>query len=129
MRDQGIAITIAGTEGCQILPELDCQPTDPVIVKKRYSAFFGTNLEDLLTSIKPNCIVIAGVNTHACVRTAAIDAYQRDYRVVIAAECVASYDEEYHQVTLRYLSGIARVLNKTELSELAKMSPDESAEV
>jgi len=129
MRDQGIAMTIAGTQGCQILPELDCHATDPVIVKKRYSAFFGTNLDDLLTSMKPGCVVLAGINTHACVRTTAIDAYQRDYRVVVAAECVASYDEEHHQVTLRYLRGMAQALNNAELFEVAMRPQVEEREV
>jgi isochorismate hydrolase len=49
-------------------------------------------------------VVLAGVNTHACVRTTAIDAYQRDLDVAIALDCTASYDEEHHDVTLRYCS-------------------------
>jgi isochorismate hydrolase len=41
----------------------------------------------------------------------AIDAYQRDYDVIVAGDCVASSDPEHHDVTLRYLEGnIARVL-------------------
>ena len=119
MRDQGIAVTIAGTPGCQILHELDVHVADPVIVKKRYSPFFGTHLDDVLASLKPDFLVLAGINTHACVRTAAIDAYQRDYRVVIAADCVASYDEEHHRVTLRYLKGKTQVLNNAEIFEAA----------
>lgn len=119
MRDEGIFITIAGTAGCQLLPELDYQASDPVVVKKRYSAFFGTNLDDLLSELRPERLVLAGVNTHACVRMAAIDAYQRDYRVIVAAECVASYDEEYHRVSLRYLEVMTQVLKNAELLELA----------
>jgi maleamate amidohydrolase len=57
-------------------------------------------------------LVLAGVNTHACVRTTAIDAYQRDYDVVIIRDCVASYDPEHHDVSLRYMDGkIARVVS------------------
>jgi nicotinamidase-related amidase len=119
MRDQGTNITIAGTDGCQILSELDYQVGDPVIVKKRYSAFFETNLDNLLTLLKPDSVVVAGVNTHACVRMTAIDAYQRDYRVVIAAEAVGSYDEEHHQITLRYLRRLAEVQTHLELFETA----------
>lgn len=40
----------------------------------------------------------------------AIDAYQRDYEVILGADCVASSDPEHHDVTIRYLDGnIARV--------------------
>jgi maleamate amidohydrolase len=87
-----------------------------VLVKKRYSAFYGTDLDARLSKSRPEVLVIVGVNTHACVRTTAIDAYQRDYDVIVAGECVASCDPEHHDVTLRYLDGnIARVLPTAEV--------------
>jgi nicotinamidase-related amidase len=111
MRKNNLRVTIAGTEGCQILPELDHRPTDKTIVKKRYSAFFGTELDETLRLLEPDLLVIAGINTHACVRTTVIDAYQRDYEVVLATECIASYDEAHHEITKHYLDGaIARLL-------------------
>lgn len=111
MRDHGIRATIEGTEGARLLAELDRHADDPEIVKKRYSAFFETPLDAMLRDLDVETLILAGVNTHACVRMAAIDAYQRDLRVVIVRECVASYDAEYHAVSLRYLesSGIAQV--------------------
>ena len=105
MRANEVSITIAGTAGCDLLRELDYSSADTMIVKKRYSAFFGTDLDAVLSKIQPDMLVIAGVNTHACVRMTAIDAYQRDYDVIVAAECVASSDIEHHDVTLRYLHG------------------------
>jgi nicotinamidase-related amidase len=98
------------------LPELNQAPGDLEIVKKRYSAFFGTFLDAVLKSEGVTRCVIAGVNTHACVRMTAIDAYQRDYDVVIASDCVDSWDAEHHEVTLRYLEGkIARLMTNDEL--------------
>lgn len=111
MRRRRRRVTITGTKGSEILSELERSETDPVIVKKRYSAFFGTPLEAMLADWQPRTIVATGVNTHACVRTTVIDAYQRDYDVVVAAEAVASYDRAHHDVTRRYLDGgIARFL-------------------
>ena len=116
MKLKHISITIRGTPGCQIVPELPVASSDPVIVKKRYSAFLGTNLEELLAAFKPDTIIIAGINTHACVRMTAIDAYQRDWPVVIASDCVSSWDDEHHAVTLRYLEReIARVMSNEEI--------------
>jgi nicotinamidase-related amidase len=116
MRASKTSITIAGTTGSQILPELERLPADHVIVKKRYSAFFGTDLDPRLSAIRPDVLVLAGVNTHACVRMTAIDAYQRDYNVIVAADAVASSDPEHHDVTLRYLDGrIARILPTTDV--------------
>ena len=48
---KGTRLVIAGTPGAALLAELENRPTDPVILKKRYSAFFGTNLEQLLDSL------------------------------------------------------------------------------
>jgi nicotinamidase-related amidase len=124
MRAKKASITIAGTKGCELLFELDCLPVDSVIVKKRYSAFFGTDLDAQLLKIRPDFVVVAGVNTHACVRMTAVDAYQRDYEVIVAADCVASNDPEHHDVTLRYLDGkIGRVLPAAEILRLIKAPP------
>jgi maleamate amidohydrolase len=96
-----------------------------VIVKKRYSAFFASDLDTKLSNHRPDVLVIAGVNTHACVRMTAIDAYQRDYDVIVVAECVASSDPEHHDVTLRYLDGnIARVLPIADVLGLLKAPPN-----
>ena len=119
MRKEDTRITIAGTEGAQILPELDVERADCVIVKHRYSAFFRTTLDDVLSTMKPDVLVVGGVNTHACVRATVIDAYQRDYEIAVASECTASYDDEHHDVTRRYLERrIARFLSNAEIHEM-----------
>jgi nicotinamidase-related amidase len=116
MRREGLRVTRAGTEGAMLLAELDRASGDLELIKKRYSAFFGTELDSLLTQIQANPIVLAGINTHACIRMTVIDAYQRDLEVIIASDCVRSYDEEHHRVTLEYLDGkIARVLSNAEI--------------
>jgi nicotinamidase-related amidase len=103
MRAKGIRITIKGTPGCEILPELAIDPSDTVIVKKRYSAFYGTALDETVARIAPDALIIAGINTHACIRTTAIDAYQRDWPVILAADCIDSYDRKHHEISLRYM--------------------------
>jgi nicotinamidase-related amidase len=118
-RRENHRVTIAGTDGCELLPELECHASDMVLVKKRYSAFFGTNLDEILAATRPGNLVLAGINTHACVRTTAIDAYQRDYEVIVASDCVASYDAEHHEVTKRYLdAGIARFVPSAEIAKM-----------
>jgi nicotinamidase-related amidase len=119
MRKHNLRVTMAGTDGCEILPELDHRADDKTIVKKRYSAFFGTDLEEMLKNLHPDLLVVAGTNTHACVRTTVIDAYQRDYEVVVATECIASYDETHHEITKRYLAGaIAQLLPNSEIIKM-----------
>lgn len=105
MRDKRVAIAIEGTRGAQLHAGLDWHPKDATIIKKRYSAFFKTELEELLAEFGVGELVLGGVNTHACIRMAAIDAYQRDFRVVLAEECIGSYDEEHARVSLDYMNG------------------------
>jgi nicotinamidase-related amidase len=116
MKAKGIHITIKGTAGCEIIPELNLAGSDTVIVKKRYSAFFGTGLDETLAALRPDAIIFAGINTHACIRTTAIDAYQRDWPVVLALDCIDSYDREHHEVSLRYMKDkLAMVLTNREI--------------
>jgi maleamate amidohydrolase len=118
-RRNNIRQNIKGTEGCQIIDELSPSAGDFRIVKKRYSAFFRTGLEEILKDLGVDTVLLAGINTHACIRIAAIDAYQRDYDVILASDCIASYDEEFHRETLRYLTGyIAKALSNDEIKEI-----------
>jgi maleamate amidohydrolase len=117
MQAKRISITIKGTPGCEIAPQLPVAEDERVIVKKRYSAFFRTELEDVLAELRPDTLILAGINTHACIRTTAIDAYQRDWPVIIASDCVGSWDEEHHAITLRYLQReIARTMSNQEIN-------------
>ena len=63
-------------------------------------------------------ITIQGTDStrHACVRMTAIDAYQRDWEVIVAADCVDSYDQEHHEISLRYMNGkIASVMSNDQI--------------
>jgi nicotinamidase-related amidase len=118
MRDKRISIVIEGTRGAEIDNRLDRRPEDPVLVKKRYSAFFGTDLDAVLSARGVGEVTLAGVNTHACVRTTAIDAYQRDLRVILATECLASHDPAHAEISLRYMDGkIGRAMGNAEIIE------------
>ena len=118
MKRENIRMFIKGTTGPLILDELVRNDSDLEVVKKRYSMFYGTYLESLLQDLETDSLILAGVNTHACIRTAAIDAYQRDFQVTIVRECVASKDVEHHKITLDYLDGgIATLVTLGELSK------------
>ena len=125
MKKENIHITVTGTLGCQILSELDRLETELEVVKKRYSAFFQTDLHQHLKEIGTTELLLAGINTHACIRMAAIDAYQRDYDVIVPIECVASYDREHHDVTLSYIDcHIAKVVKLDDVWNESVLSKD-----
>ena len=123
MKIRQIYKTIKGTAGSQILSQLEVMPSDPVIVKKRYSAFFGTGLEELLQRLQSDSLILAGINTHACIRTTAIDAYQRDWPVILASDCIDSYDREHHDITLKYMKDkMGKVLTNDDIGALLNVS-------
>lgn len=67
-------------------------------------------------------LVLCGINTHACIRMTAIDAYQRDLRVVLAEECIDSYDAEHGRVSLVYMNGkIAKVATVPEIIQALRL--------
>ncbi len=119
VRRKNIRIVIAGTPGAAILPELDVRPSDIQVIKKRYSAFFGTDLDRTLQRLHLESLIVAGINTHACVRTTVIDAYQRDYNVILAQGGIDSHDKEHHDISWRYMDGkLARSMSNTEIGSL-----------
>ncbi len=105
VRRKVIPIVIAGTPGAQLLPELDRGSHDTVLIKKRYSAFFGTSLQSQLQALACSQLIVCGINTHACVRTTVVDAYQLDYQVILADSCIDSHDAEHHAISWRYMQG------------------------
>jgi nicotinamidase-related amidase len=125
MKRENIRMFIKGTPGSRILDELVRDDSDIEIVKKRYSMFYGTGLESLLQELDADPLILAGVNTHACIRTAAIDAYQRDFQVIVVRDCVASKDLEHHEITLDYLDG--GITSVVRLGELRKQFGAEDA--
>jgi maleamate amidohydrolase len=58
-------------------------PNEVTLPKRRYSAFYGTDLDMLLREQHVDRLVIAGVKTNVCVRATVQDAFAAGYRVVV----------------------------------------------
>ena len=102
-RHHNKSVTIQGSVGAQLLSEFIPQADDHHIIKKRFSAFYQTQLEELLAHLEVDTLIITGVNTMTCVRVTAIDAYQRDFPVILALDCVDAHDNEQHDNSIKYL--------------------------
>lgn len=105
---------LEGNSGSELIPKLNRKPNDYEIIKKRYSTFFNTTFESLLKKLNVDTLVVCGINTHACVRMTVIDAYQRDYDVIVAKDCVASYDDQHHAVTMKYFEPTIATIKSSE---------------
>jgi nicotinamidase/pyrazinamidase len=94
---------IVGTPGAEIIPELAPDETDDVIPKRRYSGFFGTDLDITLREKRVDTLRLVGDCTNICVLFTAADARNLGYDVEVVRDGVTSFDEEAHLDALREL--------------------------
>jgi len=101
--------------------EMDMRDTDYFIHKRRYSCFFGTELEILLKGLKAQTLILVGGMTDVCVHYTFVDAHQHDYYVRVAEDCVGGTSTEAHQASLNameYLQSGALRSSEAIISEL-----------
>jgi nicotinamidase-related amidase len=73
---------------------------ETVITKQYASAFFGTSLASLLTSIQVDTVLMAGVSTSGCVRASAVDCCQHGFIPVVVREAVGDRAAAPHEANL-----------------------------
>ena len=83
-----------------LVPELVPQPDEYFVPKRRYSAFFGTDLEILLKGLKAETLVLCGALTDVCVHYTFVDAHQHDYHVRVASDVVGGSSQAAHDASL-----------------------------
>jgi ureidoacrylate peracid hydrolase len=106
-----VPMCVPGSWGAEICPEARPAPGEPVVVKHRFSAFAGTELDLLLRSRRIRTLVVAGVVTYVCVESTVRDAFFADYHVVVCSDCVAGWNAEWHRVSLEVMDwGFAEVV-------------------
>ena len=96
---------VRGTDEPRLIPEL--RQYDGIhLPKRRYSAFYDTNLAEILAKLQPDRLIVCGVCTDICVMHTVADARNRDYPVDIPTDCVASFDPQAHQNALTHMQKI-----------------------
>lgn len=81
---------LEGTSGVDVVPELDKQSDDFVFLKRRFSAFFGTDLDLTLRDNLIDTLIVFGVVTNICVRSTVHDAFFNGYQVVVPSDACAA---------------------------------------
>jgi nicotinamidase-related amidase len=80
----------------ELIPELDRRPTDIVIVKRQWGAFYGTGLDLQLRRRGLTTIILCGIATEFGVESTARDAYERGYEQVFAEDAMTGRTIESH---------------------------------
>lgn len=105
---------VVGTQGAKVVKELVSGDgllsgnLDNVITisKTKYSGFYNTSLESILSQYNVEEIELCGVCTSICVLFTAVDLVNREYSVIIHKDCVADFDFEAHSFALRHMENI-----------------------
>jgi ureidoacrylate peracid hydrolase len=102
------AVSSWGAEFYQLAPT----PEEPLVIKHRYSAFVGTDLETVLRARERRSVLVTGVSTNVCVESTVRDACMRDYYVVLVDDCCGALTVAEHQGALQNVrSYFGRVLD------------------
>ena len=80
--------------------EMGRKPGDYYVPKRRYSCFFGTEMEILLKGLKADTLIMVGGMTDVCVHYSFVDGHQHDYYCRVVKDCVGGTSREAHQASL-----------------------------
>jgi acyl-CoA reductase-like NAD-dependent aldehyde dehydrogenase len=97
----------ANTLGHEPPPPLCPRKSEPIVHKTFFSAFSNDDLDRVLHSLQADTLILAGVHLHGCVRSTALDAYQRGFTVWIAGDAVGSDDPLHGSISRRWLAARA----------------------
>jgi nicotinamidase-related amidase len=97
--------SIEGTNGAEVAAEIVQDSNDVWLPKRRWSAFFKTELDRMLRDWGVKSVAVCGVTTHFCVLSTAMDAFAHDFMTVILRDFCASFSEKVHTATLENLGG------------------------
>ncbi len=79
-----------------LVPESGVQPTDIVVTKRQWGAFYGTDLEQHLRRRQIRTIILGGIATHIGVESTARTAYDEGFELVFAEDAMSSLSAETH---------------------------------
>ena len=109
---------VEGEPLADIVPELPPGPDDVIINKQYASAFFGTPLAAMLTSLGVDTVILTGCSTSGCLRASAVDGMQYGFRVIVPEECVGDRHSGPHEANLFDInSKYGDVVSKAEVLE------------
>jgi nicotinamidase-related amidase len=106
-----------GTAGA-IHPTVAPQGEDIAIVKRRVSAFAGTDLDMILRAREVETLILMGIATSGVVLSTLLHATDTDYRVIVVKDCCTDHDPEVHAcLTGKIFPRLGTVVNAGELIE------------
>lgn len=102
-------------EFMKVHPDLAPQAGEPIVTKRRVSAFTGSDLEVVLRTLGIQHLVLTGIATGGVVLSTLREAADKDYRITVLADACSDGDEEVHRIlTTKVFPRQADVVNVAE---------------
>jgi nicotinamidase-related amidase len=117
---------VPGREVARLLQPDD---EDYFVLKPKQSAFFGTTLDTLLRSLGATTLIVTGIAGDNCVLFSANDAYLRDFKLYIPADCVASETREQNDYALKLMARVCKAdITPSTALDLARLAGGHTAD-
>lgn len=110
------------SKGRSIIEALAPLDDSVMLLKPKHSAFFATPLDLLLQSLHAKTLILTGMTTHMCILFTAIDAYMRDFQIIIPKDVVTAHTEELSQTTLDYCNTTLQCATPTTASLIKQLN-------
>jgi len=91
---------LEGTDSARTIPALAPHADEPVIRKRWYDGFAGTELDGVLRARGATSLVVTGTMTDICVLSTVVGAFNREYRITVVEDGVATLWPEIQRATL-----------------------------
>ena len=98
---EGPGVCVPGTEGAQIVPALAPEEGEYIVHKRRFSAFFQTELDMLLRRLGVDTLLVTGTQYPNCVRGTAVDGMSLDYDVIVVTDACSAQSPDVEQANIR----------------------------
>lgn len=99
----GPPVCMEGTWGAEFYA-VEPVEGDAIVVKHRYSAFIGTDLDLILRSKRISTLIVTGGGTHVCVESTVRDGFMLDYDIVMVSDCCGSTTLDEHLPALKRMA-------------------------
>ena len=114
-------ICVKETWDAEIVDEIKPSEGDHVVIKRRDSAFYNTEIGVWLRSLNVDTLIFCGIDTSICVETSLRDAFNIGYDVVLISDATASNNKKHYESTLENVKGYYGIV--MDIKELSQSLP------
>lgn len=112
---------VEGSDEWQFHPALHQAENDLIIQKHHGSALEDTSLGDELQKRGIQTLIITGLVTHGCVRATCLDAHEKGYQVILAADGHSNYHRKAAELVSEWNqnlsdNGVVRLMTTKEIT-------------